>query len=130
MSVTANTLQFPVRNFNDPLADLVEEFVELHNRLSPEMDRYEVLKKELGKIANLDTSDGPMILAGYEHLIDYSAPTESLICAVSAREVVELSGKWQALTVSITEAKNCLTPLELGAMFTMKRGSRRFKRIR
>jgi len=114
----------------NPIADMVEEFVTLHNRLAPELDRYEALKKELGKLANLDKTNRTMALEGYEHVIDYTAPTATLVCNVGIEEFIGTTGAWDALTVSITAARKVLPEAQVLQLFDLKQGSRRFRRIR
>lgn len=114
----------------NPLSDLVEEFVECHNRLAPDLDRYEALKKQLAGIAALDKSDLPVTLVGYTHVIDYTAPAESLVLVVTPEDYHVATGDWSALSVSITAAKRLLSPHQLSVFFEKKSGSRRFRRIR
>lgn len=112
------------------LADLVEEFVECYNRLAPDLDRYETLKKQLGAIAAEDESGLPLTLAGYTHVIDYTAPAKSLVLKVTPEAYHTATGDWSAMTVSTTAARKVLSPQQLVEFFEKKAGSRRFRRIR
>lgn len=112
------------------LSDMVEEFVTLYNKLAPDLDRYELLKKKLGAAAALDKSAEPTILAGYTHVLDYTAPAEFLVLKVSPKAYVNATEDWESLTVSITQAKKNLSSHLLETLFEKKAGSRRFRRIR
>jgi hypothetical protein len=114
----------------NPLSDMVEEFVELHNRLAPELDRYESLKKQLGAEVALDKSNLPVTLVGYTHVIDYTAPSESLVLRGDAKDYFEVTGDWSSMTVSVTNARKALLPHVLEDLFEKKLGSRRFRRVR
>ena len=129
IEVVLNPEQTAVPEQN-PLADLVEEFVELYTKLAPDLDRYEIVKKKLGAAAALDKSSNPITLAGYTHLIDYTAPAESLVCCVNVAEFIAQTNAWSALTVSVTEARKQLSAAQLARLFEKKAGSRRFRRIR
>jgi hypothetical protein len=126
-AVFENVIELPVQN---PLADLVEEFVALHNRISPDLDRYEKLKKRLAAEVAKDKSDMPVSLEGYEHIIDYTAPSQALDCLVSPQELIDATDSWGSLSVSITNARKFLTEAQLGELFETKLGARRFRRIR
>ena len=117
----------PITN---PISDMVEEFVTLHNRLAPDLDRYEALKKELGKLANLDKSLGPIMLEGYDHVLDYTAPPSGLTCRVEPEDFIAITGAWDAVTVSVASARKVLGEEHLLQLFEVKLGSRRFRRIR
>ncbi len=129
LEVILNPEQTAVPEQN-PLAELVEEFVELYTKLAPDLDRYEIVKKKLGAAVALDKSSCPVTLAGYTHLIDYTAPAESLVCSVNAAEFIAQTNAWSALTVSVTEARKQLSAAQLAMLFEKKTGARRFRRIR
>jgi hypothetical protein len=105
---------------------LVDEFVALYNRLAPELDRYEALKKLLAAEANADKTPGPVTLAGYTHFVDYTAPNELLVCNTDPESFIDQTSAWTAVTVSVTEARK----LGLLNFFHKKQGSRRFRRVR
>ena len=129
LKLTLNLAKSAVPEQN-PLAELVEEFVELYNKLAPDLDRYEAIKKKLGDAAALDKSDNAITLLGNTHVLDYSAPAESLSCNVTAAEFVTHTQAWSALTVSVAEARKILSTSQLASLFDKKTGARRFRRIR
>lgn len=116
--------------FNNPEKLVIDEYAELYNKLAADVDRLAKLKKTIDKMAAADLSDYPVSLLGYRHAIDFSAPCVSNICKVSAEEFVGMTGQWDALSVSVTKAKELLTEAEMEELFEKARGSRRFKRIR
>jgi len=111
-------------------ASLVDEFVVLHNMLAPQLDHYEKLKKKIVALANSDKTGDPITLVGINHYVDFSAPTMNRECRVSPAEFVEMTGLWDALSVSVTKAKEYLSEAEMDNIFMLKQGSRRFKRVR
>jgi hypothetical protein len=114
----------------DPIVATVDEFAQLHNQISPLLDRYEALKKKLAVVANAQTDDGPVSLVGSVYIVDFSAPSETTECKVSSQEYFEDTGDWSALTVSVTKARSALDKGSFSQLFESTKGSRRFKRVR
>ena len=109
---------------------LIDEFVELHKRLAPGLDRYEQLKKQLAKQANANDGDGPVSLLGYRHTVDYSVRSQTLKCVVPPQVFVKTTKAWNALTISTTAAKKLLSEEQFEQLFVKESGSRRFRRVR
>ena len=112
------------------LALKIDQFGELYNRLAPEIDRLETLKKELAIEVAKETSDEGVSLIGTKYIIDYSKPKETLVCAVDMKEYIKSTGAYDTLTVSITKAKATIPAPLFGTLFTKVKGNRVFRRIR
>ena len=114
----------------DLLQRTIDELGELYNRLAPEIDRLETLKKELALAVAKETSDEGLSLIGTKYIIDYSKPKETLVCAVDIEEYIKSTGAYDTLTVSITKAKATIPAPLFGTLFTKVKGNRVFRRIR
>lgn len=126
MDTQSNTQEVPITT----LSSLVDEFAELHQRLAPLQDQYEAVKKKLVAFVNADTTDEPITLFGYLYCVDYSAPYQTVECTLTPEELVAATGRWDALSVSTTQARKALTAKQFNSMFVSSPGSRRFRRVR
>jgi hypothetical protein len=131
MSATSEQIKTNVVSLkNEPTALMVDEFAELYFKIISDLDKYEVLKKKLGAVANLNKEDGPIVLQGYEHSIDYTKAAETLVCNVDPKTFVEAIGDWSSVSISSTISKKMLAPEQIAFLFDKKPGSRRFRRVR
>lgn len=122
--------ELAANNAIDPAAHLVDEFAELYLKLAADLDRYELLKKQLSQLANAMDGDEAVTLKGSKHAIDYTKPASSSKCTVSPMEFVMKTQAWDAVEVSVTKAKSTLPEVLYKALFQTVRGSRRLKRVR
>ena len=108
--------------------DDVDELAELHEFLAPYLDKYEKLKKAVA--ATVPVTDDAYTVSGERFDIDYTAPAQQLKCNVDSKDFIKATKAWDAVTVSVTKAKECLTEDQLKMLFTEEQGARRFKRVR
>jgi len=106
----------------------VDELAELHEFLAPYLDKYEKLKKAVASTVPL--TDDAYTVSGERFDIDYTAPSQSLKCNVDAKDFIKATKAWDAVTVSVTKARDCLTDEQITMLFTEEQGARRFKRVR
>ena len=114
----------------DPFKLLVDEFGDIYNRIIGDVDRMEKLKKAIAAKVKEDLSDNPVTISGYRHHVDYTAPVQTNVCTVTPAQFIEITGCWEALSVSVTKAKENLPDSDMQVLFKKERGSRSFKRVR
>jgi hypothetical protein len=108
----------------------IDEFASLYNRLAPEIDRLESLKKEIAVEAAKEQAMIGVTLKGFKYELDYSVPRSNAVCTIPIKEYVKHTGAWSTLTISITEARKVLSQEQIDKYFVLKPGARSIKRIR
>ena len=111
------------------IAKIVDEMAELEKVYKPLEKRFVELKKQLTDYANSQDDDENIILTSDNNYITYTKPTYSLVCKVSAELFLKETELFNAVTVSVTEARQCLDEESLAKYFEYKKGTRKINQI-
>jgi len=110
------------------LSSIVDEMAELHRKIKPIQSRFEKIKKQLLEYANNQEGNDSIILTSDNNYITYSKPSYSLVCN-NPKLFLESTSCFEAVTISVTKAKDFCTPEVLVELFENKKGSRKIMDI-
>lgn len=110
------------------IAKIVDEMAELEKVYKPLEQRFVELKKQLAEYANSQEDEDCIILASDNNYITYTKPTYSLVCK-DVQTFLEQTKCFDAVTVSVSKAKDLCTPERVTELFEYKKGSRKMLSI-
>ena len=120
----------PIELIADSTRDKIDEFARLSDRIAKDLERYEKLKKELGKVANEIKDDEAIVLAGHVYQLRYSKPTHNLVLNTTPQQFARKTKCWGAMKVSTADARKLLSQEQLDQFFDEQLGSRRLQGVR
>lgn len=113
---------------NKEIAVIVDEMAELERQLTPLSKRFDALKKQLSEYANSQEDEDCIFLASDNNYITYTKPTYSLVCK-DVQTFLKETKCFDAVTVSVSKAKDKCTPDVVAELFEYKKGSRKMLSI-
>lgn len=111
------------------IAKIVDEMAELEKVYKPVEKRFTELKKQLADYANSQTENSSIYLTSDDYYIEYSKPSNSLVCKVCPEKFLEVTECYDAISVVVSVAKEQLDDDVLEELFETKVGSRRLLKI-
>ena len=113
---------------NKQIAKIVDEMAELEKVYKPLEQRFVELKKQLAEYANSQEDNDCIILSSDNNYITYTKPTYSLVCK-DVQTFLEQTKCFDAVTVSVSKAKDLCTHEKVAEFFEYKKGSRKMLSI-
>ena len=110
------------------IAKIVDEMAELEKVYKPLEQRFVELKKQLAEYANSQEDNDCIILSSDNNYITYTKPTYSLVCK-DVQTFLEQTKCFDAVTVSVSKAKDLCTHEMVTELFEYKKGSRKMLSI-
>jgi hypothetical protein len=110
------------------IAKIVDEMAELERTYKPLEQRFVELKKQLAEYANSQEDNDCIILSSDNNYITYTKPTYSLVCKDVQTFLAETKC-FDAVTVSVSKAKDLCTHEKVAELFEYKKGSRKMLSI-